>query len=66
MYCLRVFYKSYIVYYNVYIICSFKTMSLPSLVLIGGSVRELHAHLYPYRNLRLEAVYCYFAMFTKY
>ena len=28
------------------LVCSFKSMCLPSLILIGGCVRELHAHLH--------------------
>ena len=60
------FYKSYIVYYNVYhsytLVCSFKRMCLPRFVLIGGCVSELHAHLCPYRNVWfvLQEVLCLF------
>ena len=48
------------------LVCSFKSMCLPSFVLIGGCVRELHAHLCPYRNAwpDHEAVYCCFTRST--
>ena len=43
---------TYIVYYNVYIVvCSLKSMCIPSFVLIGCCVSELHGHLCPYHNV---------------
>ena len=35
-------------------------MSIPSFILIGCCVSELHGHLCPYRNVWPEAVYCSF------
>ena len=55
------FYKNYIVYYNVYciiVVCSLESMYIPSFVLIGCCVSELYGHIYPYRNVWPEAVYC--------
>ena len=43
-------------------------MWIPSFVLIGYCVNELHSHICPYRNVWPEAVYCCFArttLFTK-
>ena len=54
MYCLRLFIVvlNYIVYYSYYIVvCSLKSMCIPSFVLIGCCVSELHGHLCPYRNV---------------
>ena len=45
-----------------------ETMSIPSFILIGCCVSELHGHLCPYRNVWTEAVYCSFirtTMFTE-
>ena len=68
MYCLRLFYKNYIVYYNVYcvMVCSLKSMCTPSFVLIGCCVSELHGHICPYRNVWPEAVYCCFTRTTSF
>ena len=65
------FYKDYIVYYNVdcyYLVCSLKSMCIPSFILIGCCVSELHGHSCPYCNVWPEAVYCCFTrttMFTE-
>ena len=43
-------------------------MRIPSFVLIGSCVSELHGHICPYRNVWPEAVYCCFTrttLFTK-
>ena len=61
--CLLLFYKNYIVYYNVY--CYYcgvfiETYVYPSFALIGCCMSELHGHLCPYRNVLPEAVYCCF------
>ena len=69
--CLLLFYKNYIVYYNVdcyYLVCSLKSMCIPSFILIGCCVSELHGHSCPYCNVWPEAVYCCFTrttMFTE-
>ena len=50
------------------VVCSLKSMCIPSFVLIGCCVSELHGHLCPYRNVWPEAVYCCFTrttLFTK-
>ena len=54
MYCLRVF---IVVFYKNYIV---KCMCIPSFILIGFYVSELHAHLSPYRNVWPEVIYCCF------
>ena len=63
MYCLRVFrlfYKNYIVYYNVYTTISLvyllKCMYIPSFILISSCVSVLYAQLCPYHNVWPEAV----------
>ena len=51
------------------VMCSLKSMCLPSFVVIGCCVSELHGHLCPYHNVWPEAVYCCFTrttLFTKY
>ena len=51
------------------VLCSLKSMCIPSFVLISCCVSELHGHLCPYRNVWPEAVYCCFTrttLFTKY
>ena len=51
------------------VVCSLKSMCIPSFVLIGCCVSELHGHLCPYRNVWPEAVYCCFTrttLFTKF
>ena len=50
------------------VVCSLKTMCIPSFVLIGCCMSELHGHLCLYRNVWPEAVYCCFTrttLFTK-
>ena len=49
-------------------VCSLKSMCIPSFVLIGCCVSELHGHIYPFHNVLPEAVYCCFTrttLFTK-
>ena len=63
MYCLRLFIvvlKNYIVYYNVIVVCSLKSMCIPSFVSIGCCVSELHGHMCVWP----EAVYCCFTRTT--
>ena len=48
----------------IFVVCSLKRMSIPSFILIGCCVSELHAHLCPYRNVWPEAVYCCFTRTT--
>ena len=43
------------------VVCSLKTMCIPSFVFIGCCVSELHG---PYRNTWPEAVYCCFTRTT--
>ena len=45
------------------VVCLLKRMCMPSFVLIGCCVSELHGHLCPYRN-EPEAVYCCFTSTT--
>ena len=52
------FYKEYIVYYNVYHDYSGAFIEIPVYTKFGLSVSELHAHPCPYRNVWPEAVYC--------
>ena len=40
------------------VVCLLKRLCIPSFVLIGCCVSELHGHLCPYRNVLPEAVYC--------
>ena len=50
------------------VVCSLRSMCIPSFVLIGCCVSELRGHLCPYRNVWPEAVYCCFTrstLFTK-
>ena len=42
------------------VVCSLKSMCIPSVVLIGCCVSELHGHLCAYCNVWPEAVYCLF------
>ena len=42
----------------------FKRMCIPSFVLIGFCMSELHGHLCPYSNVLPEAVYCCFTRTT--
>ena len=44
------------------VVCSLKSMCMPSFVLIGCCVSELHGHLCPYRNVWPEAVNCCFVL----
>ena len=50
------------------VVCSLKSMCIPSFVWIGCCVSELHGHIYPFHNVWPEAVYCCFTrttLFTK-
>ena len=50
------------------VVCSMKIMFVPSFIIIGYCVSELHDHICPYRNVLPEAVYCCFTattLFTK-
>ena len=51
------------------VVCLLKSMCIPSFILIGCCISELHGHLGPYRNVLPEAVYCCFTrttLFTKF
>ena len=43
-----------------------KSMCIPSFILIGCCVSELHGPLCPYRNVLPEAVYCCFTRATSF
>ena len=45
------------------VVCSFKSMCIPSFVCIGRCVSELHGHICPYCNAWPE-VYCCFTRTT--
>ena len=67
--CLLLFYKTYIVYYMftvIIVVCSLKSMCVPSFIIIGCCLSELHGHLCPYHNVWPEAV-CFTrtTLFTK-
>ena len=50
------------------VVCSLKIMCVPSFIIIGYCVSELHGHIRPYHNVLPEAVYCCFTgiiLFTK-
>ena len=63
MYYLRVFIvvlQELHFYYNVYrdvLVCSVKSMCIPSFILIGCCFSELQAHLCPYHSVWPEAVF---------
>ena len=73
MYCLRLFIavtRTTLFTTMFTVVCSLKSMCIPSFVLIGCCVSELHGHniICPYRNVWPEAVYCCFTrttLFTK-
>ena len=66
MYCLRTFIVVLrttlftTMFTVIIVVCLLKRMCMPSFVLIGCCVSELHGHLCPYRNVLPEAVYCCF------
>ena len=73
MYCLRLFIVFFIkrttlfttMFTVVIVVCSLKSMCIPSFVLIGYCV---HGHICPYRKVWPEAIYCCFTrttLFTK-
>ena len=41
----------------VIVVCSIKSMCIPSFILIGRCVSELHGHLFPSRSVWPEAIY---------
>ena len=47
------------------VVCYLKSMCVPSFLLIGYCVSELHGHICPYRNVWPEADYCCF-IYKKY
>ena len=69
MYCLRrcCTRKNYIAMFTVIIVvCSLKSMCVPSFIVIAYCVSELHGHICPYCNVLPEAVYCCFTRTTLY
>ena len=51
------------------VVCSLKSMCVPSFIVIGYCLSELYGHLCPYRNVWPEAVYCCLTrttLFTKF
>ena len=67
MYCLRLFIvvsQELHCFTVIIVVCSLKSMCVPSFVLIGCCVSELHGHLCPYCNVWPEAVYCCFTRTT--
>ena len=46
------------------VVCSLKSIHIPSFILIGCCVSELHGHICPYHNVWPEAVYCCFTRTT--
>ena len=73
MYCLRLFVVAKTALFTtlftvIIVVCSLKSMCVPSFIVIGYCVSELHGHTCPYRNVLPEAVYVCFArttLFTK-
>ena len=58
--CFGVFIEKHELHCTVYfiiVVCSNKSMCIPSFIFIGCCVSELKSHLYPYCNVCLEAVY---------
>ena len=45
-------------------VCSLKSMCVPSFIVIGYCVSELHGHICPYHNVWPEAVQCCFTRTT--
>ena len=68
MYCLRLFIvvlqELHSMFTVIIVVCLLKRICMPSFVLIGCCVSELHGHLCPYRNVLPEAVYCCFTRTT--
>ena len=77
MYCPRLFIVVFtrttlftMMFIVIIVVCSIKSMCIPSCVLIACcvSVSELHGHLCPHRNVWPGAIYCCFSrttLFTK-
>ena len=69
MYCLRLFIARTTLFTTMFtVVCSLKSMCIPSFVLIGCCVSELLGHICPHRNVWPEAVYYCFTrttLFTK-
>ena len=51
-------------FYGIIVVCSLKSMCVPSFIVIGYCVSELHGHICPYCNVLPEAVYCCFTRTT--
>ena len=61
--------KFYCMFTVIIVVCSLKSMCVPSFIVIGHCLSELYGHLCPYRNVWPEAVYCCFTrttLFTKF
>ena len=48
------------------VVCSLKSMCVPSFIVVGYGVSELHGHtcICPHRNVLSEGVYCCFTRTT--
>ena len=68
MCCLRLFIARTTLFTTMFtviiVVCSLKRTCIPSFVLIGCCVSELHGRICPYRNVWPEAVYCCFTRTT--
>ena len=47
---------------TVIVMCSLRSMCIPSYILVGCCVSELQGRLRPYCNVLPEAVYCHFTI----
>ena len=69
MYCLRLFnvvlQELTTTFTVIIVVCSLKSMCVPSFIVIGYCVSELHGHISHYCNILPEAVYCCFTTTTK-
>ena len=68
MHCVYCYFIRTTLFTVIIVVRSLKSMCIPSFVLIGCYVSELHAYLCPYRNVCHEAVYFCFTrtkLFTK-
>ena len=71
MYCLRLFIVVLqettlftTMFTVIIVVCSLKSRCVPSFILIGCCVSELHGHLCAHCNVWPEVVYCYFTRTT--
>ena len=69
MYCLRLFIDKRSTLFTttfsvIIVVCSLKSMCVPSFIVIGYCVSELHGHICRYCNVLPEAVYCCFTRTT--